>query len=229
MRVVVPEGRSWALDKHTGETRWMALDNQGGYSSPVALSIDGQRQIVAVLHDEVAGVSLNGSLLWRFQFGWSATQPIHVPPNRILVNAPVGGVGAVLLEITNDGGKWTPKEVWRNRLMRHTWSSPVVYRDHVYGFDNATLRCLSLATGEVLWSHRGLGKGSLVIADGLLVALGDWGTVALSEAGPEGFRETGRFSVFPGERTWTYPAPAGGVLLLRNHQEMAALDLVGME
>ena len=58
------------------------------------------------------------------------------------------------------------------------------------GFDNATLKALS-GDGELLWAKRGLGKGTLITADGLLYILSDRGTLVLAEMSPEGFRERG--------------------------------------
>ncbi len=220
------QGRSLiALDKRTGALRWSALDNPAGHSSPLATTLHGRRQIVSVLHDELVAVGVGGQPLWSFPLGWTATQPIPVPPDKILVNATYD-IGAALLALRPSGERWEVEPVWRNRLLRHAWSSPVVHEGHVYGFDHATLRCLNLATGEIVWVKRGLGKGTLVIADGLLIVLGDRGKLHLAEAGSEGFRQTGETRIFDGQ-SWTAPALAGGKLLVRNHQEMVALDLRG--
>ena len=212
-----------ALDKESGEVRWTALDHPAGHSSLAAVSLNGRRQLVGVLHDEVVGVDTGGELLWSQKLGWTVTQPIAVPPDKILVTATFD-IGAMLFQIGSDDGRWSVAPVWRNRLMRHTWSSPVVYEGHVYGFDHGTLRCLSLATGEARWAKRGFGKGSLVLADGLLLVLGDRGKLALAEASPEGFHQTGEVQIFPG-KSWTAPSPAQGKLFLRDHRELVAVDL----
>ncbi len=218
------EGRSLiALDKRTGELRWSALDNPAGHSSPLATTLGGRRQIVSVLHDEMVAVTTGGEPLWSFVLGWTATQPIPVPPDKILVNATYD-VGAVLLALEPRTEGWEVETVWRNRLLRHAWSSPVVHQGHVYGFDHATLRCLDLATGEIVWVKRGLGKGTIVLADGLLIVLGDRGKLHLAEAGPEGFHQTGEARILGGQ-SWTPPSLDAGKLLVRNHQEMVALDL----
>ncbi len=219
-------GRSLiALDKRTGEVRWSALDNPAGHSSPLATTLHGRRQIVSVLHDELVAVGAGGEPLWSFPLGWTATQPIPVPPNKILVNATYD-IGAALLALHREGESWSVEPVWRNRLLRHAWSSPVVHEGHVYGFDHATLRCLDLATGDIVWGKRGLGKATIVLADGLLIILGDRGKLHLAEADSEGFRQTGEARIFEGQ-SWTAPSLAGGKLLVRNHQEMVAFDLRG--
>ena len=64
----------------------------------------------------------------------------------------------------------------------------------------------------------------MAIADGLLIVLTDDGVVTLAEADAQGFDEMGRVKVLAGP-TWTCPTPAQGRLFLRNHEEMACLDL----
>ncbi len=61
------EGKSLAaLDKRTGETRWTAFDRGSGHSTPIAVTIGGQRQIVQVMPFEIAAVGLSGETLWSF-------------------------------------------------------------------------------------------------------------------------------------------------------------------
>ena len=52
----------------------------------------------------------------------------------------------------------------------------------------------------------------------------DSGEVVLVKASPAGFSEVARFSALQG-KTWNYPAIAGGRLLVRNSNEMAAYDI----
>ncbi len=109
-------------------------------------------------------------------------------------------------------------------LPENHFSSTVAAGGFLYGFDNATLKCLDAATGEEKWAYRGFGKGSLTAADGRLVILSDRGTLALAEATPEGYREKGKFQVMEGT-AWTSPSLARGRLYLRDQDEILALDL----
>ncbi len=120
--------------------------------------------------------------------------------------------------------KFTAEMIWENRNMRNHFNSSVAFGNHIYGFDNATLRCLSVETGERLWAHRGFGKGSMITAGGMIYLLSDTGTLVLIEASPEEYREKGRFQALTG-KTWTAPALANGRLYVRDQDEMACLDI----
>lgn len=212
-----------AFDKKTGYVRWTALDKRASYSSPTAMTLHGVRQIVSVLDTDVASVDLNGNPLWEFALGWSLTQPLHVAPDGVFVSAPLD-IGGILLGTHFDGGKWRAEPIWKNRLLRTGWSSPVVFDGRVYGFDHATLRCLSLESGEVIWAKRGFGKGSIVVADALLLVLSDQGELVLAKPGADEFEELGRMRLLDG-RSWTAATVVGGKVLARDHQEMVAIDM----
>ena len=76
------------------------------------------------------------------------------------------------------------------------------------------------------WGKRGLGKGSLIYADGHLLVLSDRGELLLIEARGDEYVEKGRFQALEG-KSWTSPTLAHGKLYLRNHNEMVAFDLEG--
>jgi outer membrane protein assembly factor BamB len=117
-------------------------------------------------------------------------------------------------------------ELWKNPTFRTHFNAAVRHGDHLYGFDNTTLKCVSLKDGSVAWVKRGLGKGSLILADGRLVILADDGRLVLADASPQGYTERGVVQALTG-RCWTPPALAGGRIYLRNHAEIVAYDVKG--
>ena len=116
--------------------------------------------------------------------------------------------------------------LWRNRLMKNHFNSSVYYRGHLYGFDDATLKCLEPLAPAERWKQRGFGKGSLLVADGHLWVLSDDGVLALVEVAPGGYREKARAQVLQG-KTWTIPTLAGKRLYVRSERELVALDVAG--
>lgn len=149
--------------------------------------------------------------------------PLVLPPDRIFVSASAD-VGAMVVRVTETEDGPQVEEVWRDRGMKNHWSSSVVYDGVLYGFDNGTFKALDPETGEMLWAHRGLGKGSLVAADGLLFVLGDRGDLVLVEATPEEYRQKGEAEPL-GRKSWTAPSLADGRLFLRDMDEIVCLEV----
>ncbi|HEV2845080.1 MAG TPA: PQQ-binding-like beta-propeller repeat protein, partial [Thermoanaerobaculia bacterium] len=218
-----------AFEKATGKVRWGALDGDAAYSSPVMMTIGGIKQYVVPRRAGPQTVALrtDGSVLWTHPGPFSViASALFIPPDKVYVS---GGddAGAVLMRIKTEGGKATVEELWKTRTMKNHFNNAVLVGDHLYGFDNATFKCLSVATGEQTWASRGLGKGSLLAADGnLLIVLSDLGTLVLVEANPGAYTELARFQAMEG-KAWTAPALANGRLYLRDHDEIVALEMKG--
>lgn len=212
-----------ALDKRTGATRWHRFDHLLSYTSPFAATIAGRRQIIVAMSQEIVSVTLSGEVLWRHPWArYNVSQPVFLPPDKVFFSS-ANDVGAVLLAVRTAADGVAVEEVWRNPRMRNNWQSSVAFAKSIVGFDNATLKSLA-ETGEVQWARRGLGKGTLALADGLLYVLSDQGVLTMGEPSAEGFRETGRIAVLSGV-CLTAPTVAHGKLFLRNQEEMVCLSL----
>lgn len=229
-RVVVEaggaEGRSIvALDLETGETLWTAGDGGGpGYNSPLLVEWGGEERVVFVVQGAIQAYDLEGGLVWSTEWprGETHSMPIFLAPDRIYASG-AGHVGAQLLRISEDAES-PVEQVWAERLMRNHFSTGVLVDGAIYAFDNATLKCIDAETGETHWVKRGLGKGSVMAADGKLLVLSDRGELVLADATTEGFVEKGRVAALEG-KSWTAPVLADGRVYLRNHSEMVAYDL----
>ena len=135
-------------------------------------------------------------------------------------------MGAALLHVEPAGDGWAVREVYRTRRLRDQFSTPVLYQDHVYGFDESNLVCLELATGKVRWKERGFEKGSLLVADGRLIIYGANGLLALADADPGGYRERGRGRASRQEAScWSAPALAAGRLYVRDQEKLTCYDV----
>jgi outer membrane protein assembly factor BamB len=221
------EGKSIvAFDAATGNPRWTALDARPGYSTPIVVTIDGVKQYVFAhtVGTDVVALRPDGRVHWKHNWpNGPIAMPVFVPPNRIFVST-ANDVGGVLLEVSQVDGKATVREVWASREMKNHFNTTVYHQGHLYGFDNATFKALDVATGKTRWAQRGFGKGTVLLAGGLLLVLSDRGVLALVEATPEAYRELGRVQAMTG-KAWTSPAIAGGRIVLRDQDEIVAYDL----
>jgi len=216
-----------ALDKKTGQTRWTALSGPVGYGSPVVAELGGQLQILLVQGKMLTALDAKGQVVWSHELAEGAiATPLLVGDGRIFI-ATSGDAGCVMLAVKNGDDGFAVEELWKNRNMRNHFNSTVLHGEFIYGFDNATLRCLSVETGEVQWVKRGWGKGSLIAAGDSLFVLSDKGKLIQIDATPEGYHELGAIQALEQGRSWTSPSMAAGRLYLRNLTEMTCLDMRG--
>ena len=218
------EATSVAVDKTTGRLVWSALDDKMSYSSPIAYTLNGKRQTVFFNAYALVGLApANGTLLWRFpwktRYDVSASTPVFLPPDRIFISG--GGNGAVV-RVGDDA----VETVWKNGKMDNHFGTSVHYDGHIYGFDQSILKSIDAGTGAENWKTRGYAKGTLIIADGHLIILGEQGNLGLAVVTPERFVEKANVPLMSG-RCWTVPALAGGRLYVRDEKEIVAVDLRG--
>ncbi len=218
-----------AFNKKTGALQWTSQEDQIVYSSPLPIEFKGKQQIVVMTQREVIGLDLKGQRLWGFPFAADGTikpaPPVFVAPDLVFVSASYG-IGAKVARLVADGDAISAQPVWEGVQMKNHFNGSVAIGNHLYGFDTATLKCIEAATGKTLWAKRGLGKGSLIVAGGMLIILGETGELVLAEATHEAYRELARANVLEG-RSWTQPTLWQGRLYLRNHTELVSLDLRG--
>ena len=219
-----------ALHKGSGVVAWTSETDKAGYAAPITVTLAGRRQVIFFTGSRLVAVAPeDGSPLW--DVGWStsydvnAATPIFIAPDKIFV-ASGYDTGGALFRIVAQGQSLRATEVWRTRGMKNQFSSSIYKDGHLYGFDNAILRCLDASTGEERWKARGFGHGSLTYADGHLIVLGDRGNLALVEATPAEYREKATAQPLTG-KCWTVPTLAGGRLYLRNEREVVALEVAG--
>lgn len=237
------KGAIVALDKKTGQPLWQSQEFKDGaqYSSLVPAEIGGVRQYVQMTGQSVAGVAAkDGKLLWRAaKENRTAAVPTPVVSGDLVYATSGYGAGCALYRISASNGAFNAEEVYANKNMVNHHGGVVLVGGHIYGFsDGKNWVCQDLQTGQIAWSERKLGKGSLTFADGNLYCYAeDKGEVALIEASPKGWNEKGRFTIpqrsklpFPpnrraGNNVWTHPVVANGKLFLRDQEFIFVYDV----
>ena len=217
-----------AFSADAGKLLWSAGNDEPGYSSPIAATIGGRRQAVFFTGYNLLAVTPDrGTVLWqhrwRTDYDANTATPVFIPPNRLFISSDYGTGGSVV-EITGTSGSFAAREVWRNRKMKNHMATSIYYEDHLYGFDSSILKCLDAKTGEDRWKTRGYHKGTLIIADGHLVVLGERGNLAIAAATPAGFTAKAEAQVFK-SRCWTAPSIAAGRIYVRDESEIVCLNI----
>ena len=219
-----------AFDKGTGAILWTSHTDGAGYSSPIVIDSNGVRQAIFLTGKSLVSVSpADGTIYWK-HVPWptgndiNAAVPILLPGDRIFVSAAYDK-GSVLLQMKSDGDEMSVEEVWRSHDVMENWmSSSVLLGEYLYGFDEGILKCIEASTGEQKWAHRGFDRGTLLLADGHLIILGEGGNLGIAEANPSEYKGVAETQLLEG-RCFTPPTFLGGKLYLRNQKELVCVDL----
>src|SRR5207249_4864279 len=129
------------------------------------------------------------------------------------------GSGSGAVRITGSGTQLTASQVWRvpGGNMNH-WATPVHYNGFLYGIYGqsfVTLRCIDLTTGAEKWTQSGFGYGSVLLVNGMVLALSESGALVLVEPNPSAYTEIARYQALDGSlssvpglpvKCWNVPA-----------------------
>ena len=223
--------RGVALNKSDGSVVWQNGKDVCGYASAVPFTIGNQTCVAMPVSREIVGlVAATGKLIWNLPWKTSydinAADPI-ILGDKVFISSGYNK-GCALLKMEAHG----VTEIWRNKNMRNHASSCVLWEGHIYGFDGqfgggGKLTCLHFETGKVKWAQRGMGTGTVMIADGKLIVLSEKGKLVIAEASPEKFNELASAQILSG-KCWTMPVLANGRIYARNaNGQLVCVDVSG--
>jgi outer membrane protein assembly factor BamB len=217
-----------ALDKISGDVEWKSK-GMASYASPVVFDHKGKR-LAAIF--SASGLQIvdvkNGRVV--DDYGWTTKYDINgadpmVIGSRIFISSAYDRECAMF-----DFSSGKLKKVWDNELLKNQFSSSVFIDGYIYGVDGQTkkkgfLRCIDAKNGSEEWSMP-IGFGSLIAADGKLIALGEKGTLYFAEITPKKYNEISKMETGLSQLCWTPPALANGIVYCRNDKgTLAAIDV----
>ncbi|KKL66126.1 hypothetical protein LCGC14_2148110, partial [marine sediment metagenome] len=226
-----PDASVVALDKRTGKTVWASkgLSDEYGYCAPLLVDHGGTRLVVTMTARAIVGLeAATGKLLWRYPYR-NRYAGHHVTPiyhdGKIFATSGYGK-GGVMLKLSADGGAVEAK--WTNPRLDTHYGGVVLLDGHLYGstHKSASWVCLQWETGRLGYEAKGLGKGSVAAADGMLYCYGESGHLALVRPNPKRFDVVSSFRITRGTgQHWAHPVIYGGRLYVRHGDTLMAFDL----
>ncbi len=197
-----------------------------------------------------------GELLWLDSIPELTKPPWGDGPQRTFASPPIYRDGELVRTLIDfelgtrvgsrmvrlDPTTMQRETVWGQPLFGVHYGGAACWKDTLYGvtsFDRrpvesdqkdpqVALVAVDWATGEVVGelAFKEIGKAPLIIADGLIIAYGDKGTVVLVEVDGGTMNIAGSFQVnFGFGHHISYPALSDGVLYVRHHETMTAYDI----
>lgn len=111
-----------------------------------------------------------------------------------------------------------------------TQQTPIFHDGFLYGVKpDGQMVCLDLS-GKLVWNSgtaaaNRFGNGPYLVAQGMIFALNDSGTLSLIEASPKSYNLLAQAKMLPGPDSWAPMALAGNRLLIRDMFKLICLNV----
>ena len=159
-------------------------------------------------------------------YGANVTMPIF-HEGRVFISSGYGS-GSELVGLEVEGRKVNIKSIWKSGRLDNHHGGIILSGGHLYGTSSrGRWLCLDWETGQIKYEEKGVGKGSLTMADGMLYMLSEKRKLGLARPTPAGLEFAGRFTVPSGGKgpTWAHPVVRGGCLYVRHGDRLYAYDV----
>jgi outer membrane protein assembly factor BamB len=215
-------GQILALNPATGATEWEWRGPGPGYASPVAIEVDGAKQIVAMTEGSIVGVDAKtGKELWTVPFPDEWHENIATPlwtGTHLIVSGTRQGTHAYTLK--QNGGKWEATEAWKNPDIAMYLSSPVFGDGLIYGHSSkkkGQFFAIDAKTGAVRWTTEGREgeHASLLLTPQHVVFLTNSANLIVAKRDTPAFAAERRYEVAQAA-TWAMPVLLGSNILVRD-------------
>jgi len=228
--ICTPGGRNAtvaALSVKNGQTLWRT--NTGclsAYCSPIVVDHNGRRIILTMVEDGAIGIDAKtGRELWmhphKNKYAVHAATPVY-HKGKVIISSGYK-YGTECLEMNSSGTR--VRKLWHVKELDNQHGGIIRVQGAVVGTGERGLVCIDIASGRINWRERGVGKGSITYADGLLFMYGEKSKeVGLAEVSAKRLGGlSGKFRVTEGSREhWSHPVVANGVLYIRHGDSLIA-------
>ncbi len=227
-------------------------EKQASYCTPIVATIHGQKHVLVVtrqgllsLNPETGAANFSYWFRVRQNESVNAMTPV-VQDDLVFISTAYYRGGSVLLRVAPDGR--SVSEVWKGLQLEVHWTRPILTAGHLFSFTGRNepdghFRCVEFLTGEVKWDRderwlKGghgpispgtepnvFARGSAILADGKIIALGEAGLLGIFKPNPMKCEELARWQV-PGLTypTWAAPVLSEKRLYLRGENRLVCLD-----
>jgi outer membrane protein assembly factor BamB len=243
-----------AFDKHSGDEKWRALEDNASYSAPIIIEQAGKRVLVCWTGDSVAGLDpQSGQTFWMHPF----------KPAKMVINIATPVIddgrmfltsfydGSMLLRLAKDSLAIEPVWARSGRDEMHTdalhsiISTPYFEGDYIYGVDSyGEFRCLDAKTGDRVWESLQPTPKSrwstihMVKNGDRIWMFNERGELVIARLSPQGYEEISRAKLIAptkvqlsmrGGVCWSHPAFADRQVFARNDEELVCASLAAGE
>jgi len=252
-----PDAGVVAYEKLTGTVKWKTpVIGPVGYVSPAIVKIAGENHVVMISATDrktssggkVVGIDpLTGKILWEYtnwQCGIPTPGAFDAGEGKILI---IGGyqAGAAMIKVEKKtDGSFGVTELYKTIEFGEHTKPPVLFNGYFYAqYSNNERRdglvCMSM-DGKVMWKTKRepeFNKGSMILADGLILATDGAKKLYLIEPDPTAFKPIASSELLAEQKTddpgaarfgtqnWAPIALADGKLLIRDQNRLMCIKV----
>jgi outer membrane protein assembly factor BamB len=216
------QGALSAFDANSGAVKWTWNGDGPSYASPIAIDVEGTRQIVVFTQENLVGVNAaSGELLWKRPFSTRATQNTITPivyGGTVIFSGLEKPITAI--RIVKKGAQWSAENVWENADVSLYMSNAVLVGDSICGMSNRNsgqFFCIDAKTGKTLWvsEPRQAANAAVLSAGKVWFALTDDAELLVMRGGASTFEPLRRYTVAD-SATWAQPTIAGNRIYVKD-------------
>jgi outer membrane protein assembly factor BamB len=230
-----------AFHKDTGKEVWKALDESLTFSSPIAITSGGKRQLIVWTQESVTSLDpATGQTYWRQRLLTSSDYAVSTPvfhKDRLLI-------GGLMFQLDSNQPAaavlWPASKAPARRILSHT-STALFRGDYLFSAKSSgELVCLEASTGKQVWETDQVtdlknGASIHLTANGDSVLLyTNKGELIRARLTAQGYQEISRVALleptfpFAGRKVaWPPPAYANRHIFVRNSKELLCASLAG--
>lgn len=221
------DGATVAFDLASGKPKWKWTGEGPDYASPVLMTVDGVKQIVAMTDKGAVGLAVaDGKLLWQVPFApsgmnYNAATPI-VDGQTVIITGQ--GRGTKALRIEKQGDAFAAKELWSNPQLAPQFNTPVLKDGLLLGLTaKNNFYCINAKDGKTAWSdtaaHGSRGFGSILDAGSVMLALPNNGELIVYKPSDKKYEELAKIKV-SGTATYATPIVSGKRILVKDQDAL---------
>ena len=252
-----PQAGVVAYEKLTGNVKWKTpAIGPVGYVSPAIVKVGGGDQVVMITASagrsggggKVVGIDpLTGKILWEYT-NWQCNIPtpsaFDAGEGKILIIGAYQAGTAMIKPEKKADGSYSVTELYKTVEFGAHTMPPILYNGYFYAQYGTNERrdglvCMSM-DGQIMWKTKrapDFNKGSMILADGLILATDGAKALYLIEPDPSGYKQlassellaadaspdqsTARF----GTQNWGPIALAEGKLLIRDQHRLMCVKV----
>jgi len=251
-----PQAGVVAYEKLTGNVKWTTPSlGPVGYVSPSIVKVSGQDHVVMVTASagrrgergsggKVVGIDpLTGKILWKYT-SWHCRIPVasavDAGEGRMLITGGYEAGTAMIKVKKKTNGSYEVIELYKTIEFGSHTKPPILYDDHFYVHYSTNERrdgmvCMSI-DGEIKWKTKRsplFDKGSMILADGLILSTDGKTKLYLIEPDPSAFKPIVTAELLVGgtgddrrpNQNWAPMALSNGKLLVRDQNQLKCVKV----